>query len=402
MMIDSPTPAIARGSMLGGLLHLRHDFGFEPPTVIDVGAALGTFELYHAFPKARHVLIEPVAENEPYLAKLCAKLPRAEYLIAAVASQSGTAMLEVQPMLVHSSVTTVQSSPQPGLEDVTQDEATRSPTLRQIPAITLDQLCIERGLEPPYVLKLDVDGNEPDVLAGATEMLTQTEYAMIEVSLFNQIHPVIDQMRSHGFVIFDILDLMWRSGDRALWQADMAFVKEDSPFRQQRSYTATPEADAALDQHLQRYRDDCIAVIDAFQLTEPLDTAASYTERFNLQAVNAIAFPDWSQPEPALLQSLADSIQRASAEVSTQQTTLLISLGDADPDRANLAVSAALLELLDEHPEIDERLELTLVEPLSSQEWRSLLPLLSYRIALPVEDHKTLAASGAASLPLKS
>ena len=64
---------VMRGSMEGALRNAKL-LGFEPQTVIDVGAALGTFELYRTFPKARHLLIEPIEENEPYLAKICKNL----------------------------------------------------------------------------------------------------------------------------------------------------------------------------------------------------------------------------------------------------------------------------------------------------------------------------------------
>jgi len=59
---------------MSGSLRLAKNLGFEPKTVIDVGAALGTFNLYETFPNSRHLLIEPIAENEPYLAKNCRKL----------------------------------------------------------------------------------------------------------------------------------------------------------------------------------------------------------------------------------------------------------------------------------------------------------------------------------------
>lgn len=385
--------------MLGSLLQLRDAHGFVPRTVIDVGAALGTFELYQAFPNARHILIEPIAENEPHLARLCAKLPSAEYLIAAAASQSGVLSLEVQPTLVHSSVAVGSAAPQANGE-VRQGE------VRQIATFTLDQLCEDKQLEPPYLLKLDVDGNEPDVLAGAGQMLAQTEYAIIEVSLFNQIHTVIDQMRSHGFVIYDIADLAWRPSDLALWQCDMAFVKENGRFRQQRDYTTSPAEQASLAQHLQVYRDHYIAQIEAFSLpgpgepVEPPTLATSLAERLALRAVNAIAFPDWSQPEAELVRSLIDLLQTVLRQADPAQTTLLICLSDAEPEDANLALSSALLNLVSQQPDVDDQLAVSLVEPLTDAEWQALLPQLSYRVALPAEDQTAIQQSGAAVLKL--
>jgi hypothetical protein len=42
---------IPRSSMFGSLWNAKQ-LGFEPETVIDVGAGLGTFEIYEAFPKS--------------------------------------------------------------------------------------------------------------------------------------------------------------------------------------------------------------------------------------------------------------------------------------------------------------------------------------------------------------
>ena len=94
---------ILRNTMTGSLL-LAKNLGFEPKTVIDVGAALGTFNLYETFPNARHLLIEPIAENEPYLAKICRKLKSAEYIIAAASKESGVCTLSVSPGMVHSAI----------------------------------------------------------------------------------------------------------------------------------------------------------------------------------------------------------------------------------------------------------------------------------------------------------
>lgn len=69
--------------------------GFEPRTVIDVGAAIGTFELYETFPNASHILIEPLEENRTYLDRIVSKLENAEYIIAAATERKGTVTINV-------------------------------------------------------------------------------------------------------------------------------------------------------------------------------------------------------------------------------------------------------------------------------------------------------------------
>ncbi len=238
-----------RNTMSGSLL-LAKNLGFEPQTVIDVGAALGTFNLYETFPNSRHLLIEPIAENEPYLAKICRKLKSAEYIIAAATKEAGFFTLNVSPDMLHSSIS----------EGVNADIG--NPYLRNIPAITLDGICRERNLPGPYLIKVDVDGQELDVLAGATGILQQTEYVIVEVCLFGQMYDIIHFMKSQGFAAYDIVDLGYRPADAALWQIDMAFVKEFGQFRRDRSYVAQQQDVDSLNSYLKAYRENLIAYIE--------------------------------------------------------------------------------------------------------------------------------------------
>ncbi len=238
-----------RNTMSGSLL-LAKKLGFEPKTVIDVGAALGTFSLYQTFPDARHLLIEPIVENEPYLAKICRNLKSAEYIIAAATKESGVFTLNVSPGMVHSSLS----------ENRVTDSS--NPYLRNIPAITLDGICRERNLSGPYLIKVDVDGQEVDVLAGATEILQQTEYVIVEVTLFGQMYDVMSFMKSQGFAAYDIVDLSYRPTDTALWQVDMAFVKESGQFRRDSSFATGQQDIETLNSQLKAYRESFIKYID--------------------------------------------------------------------------------------------------------------------------------------------
>jgi FkbM family methyltransferase len=246
---QQPTGTL-RNTMAGSLL-LAKKLGFEPKTVIDVGAALGTFNLYETFPNSRHLLVEPIVENEPYLAKICRHLKSAEYIIAAATKESGVFTLNVSPDMVHSSIS----------ENRVTDSS--NPYVRQIPAITLDGICREKKLPGPYLIKVDVDGQEVDVLAGATEILQQTEYVIVEVTLFGQMYDVIHLMKSQGFVAYDIVDLGYRPIDTALWQVDMAFVKESGLFRRDKNYVAAHQDVDVLNSHFNAYRANLIAYIDA-------------------------------------------------------------------------------------------------------------------------------------------
>jgi FkbM family methyltransferase len=218
---------------MGGALSRASENGLQPKTVIDVGAANGTIPLYQCFPEARFILIEPLREFEPALEELSKKLKTAEYLIAAAASTPGEILLNVHPDLVGSSVFKEEED-----SDVNGIE-------RIVPAVTIDGLCADRKTEPPYLIKIDTQGAELEVLKGAESVLRETELVMIEVSLFEffkggpQIYDCMDFMRTRGFVAYNLFDPQYRLLDGAMSQIDIAFVQEKSEFRRFQFY-ATP------------------------------------------------------------------------------------------------------------------------------------------------------------------
>jgi FkbM family methyltransferase len=232
---------------LRGTLEQARKIGFEPATVIDVGAAGGTYELYETFLRARHLLIEPLEENRPFLERVTGKFERVEYLIAAAAQASGTRTLNVHPDLEGSSL----------YREAEDSDVNGVP--RVVPAVTLDEVCRERHAHGPYLLKLDVQGAELDVLAGAGDVLGETELLVTEVSLFEffqggpLLHEVIAFLKGRGFVAYDILDYHYRLLDGAMSQVNMTFVKQAGMFRRHHCY-ATREQRAAQDAEFRRAR----------------------------------------------------------------------------------------------------------------------------------------------------
>ena len=113
---------------------------------------------------------------------------------------------------------------------------------RTVPLKTLDTLCHECELSGPYLIKVDVQGAELDVMAGAKQVLGQTEMVILETSLFQffvdgpQFHDTVSVMREYGFVVYDIFGLQYRLLDGALSQVDLLFVREEGIFRQQHVY----------------------------------------------------------------------------------------------------------------------------------------------------------------------
>lgn len=368
---------IARYSMRGALLQIKQ-LGFKPATVIDVGAALGTFDLYELFPQSRHILIEPIVENEPYLAKICKKLGNAEYHIAAAASEPGTLTLSVNPGLVNASLVTAGDATAPTSE------------MRTMKVISLDQLHRDRHLQPPFLVKVDVDGKEMEVLKGAVQVLQATEYIIIESTCFGQINEVVDFMREHGFAIYDMVDPVYRPGDHALWQVDLAFVKQSGQFRQSRSYVASSTDDINQQQvweHHHRYRAQLIDYIERnYGESEEFDSKANTDLGFTPKPITWIAFPDWQQSEETLFEDLTQAVRQV-LKAGGRQHMLLLDASTIDSDDANLLLADTLMYLLqDEGLEVDENgPEIVLLSEIHPNQWNQLVPSLSARIKLAHE-----------------
>lgn len=376
---------IYRGSMRGGLLHIKQ-LGFKPKTVIDVGAALGTFVLYEVFPESKHFLIEPIVENEPYLAQICKKLENAEYIIAAATREPGTVNLNVAPALVHSSISDRPSN---------IDEKLYT---RKISGITLDQICRERQLEPPYLIKVDVDGNEIDVLAGATQILRDTEYVILEVTLFNHMYEVINFMKSKGFVVYDIVGLSWRPSDHALVQCDMAFVKEKGQFKTNNSYIREDQREF-YDAHLKAYRERLIDHIEK-NYSDSEENKTNISKKLRLRDINLIVFPDWKKSEDLLFQDLVNLLRVVATHPDKSHITLLVDISNISDKDAELAVSGVVMHLLmEEEIDVEEGPEISLLGELSEMQWSTLLPHIHARIVLDHENKQALGQAILQTLP---
>ena len=220
------------------LAHVRR-LGFSPATVIDVGVAHGTPELYDAFPDARFLLIDPLEEYAAPIAEATARLRHAEWVRAAAGPAPGTVEISVNRAPMLSSTLGSWKG---------HDDGGRP---RTVPVVRIDDLVAERSLPAPFLLKADVEGGELRVLDGAQEVLRRTELVLLEVNLFPflpgqpQLHDVVAYMKERGFVAYDFYAGHLRLLDGALAMTNMAFVREDGMFRRSHDF-ATPEQARAM------------------------------------------------------------------------------------------------------------------------------------------------------------
>lgn len=233
--VPTPSPGIPRHSLAGVLTQAKHA-GLQPATVIDVGAAFGTFPLYQTFPESRHLLIEPLQEWEAELRQICSDY-RAEYVLAVAASSNGTRELNVYPYILGSSLL----------------QAAEGGAPRTVPAMRLDALCASKRLAGPYIIKVDAEGAELDVLAGATGILKQTELIVLEIALFEffdgcpLLAEIVAEMHRLGFEVYDVVDMHYRPLDGAVAKMDLAFAPARGTLRRFRHWGQPSSEDQQRD-----------------------------------------------------------------------------------------------------------------------------------------------------------
>lgn len=212
LSLDSAVDALQRLSLAGSAFR----------QAVDVGAARGewTRALLPKLTDCRFTMFEPLKENIAELEGVqAASNGRAVFRNEAVGRQSGTLSLHV-----HSDQTSSFASEWGG-------------AAREVPVHRLDDLLADGSLKPFDLLKLDVQGAELDVLAGAELALTSCQAVQVEVS-FRRVYDgaplaqaVIVHMAGRGFRVFDICDTYKRPTDRALLQADLIFARDGAWFQ---------------------------------------------------------------------------------------------------------------------------------------------------------------------------
>lgn len=192
--------------------------GFK--SIIDLGAARGHWSeaALALFSDAQVIGVDPLKEREPFLAKLKARNPRYDYVLAvAGAEDGGSVELAVTGDLDGSTVHGAEGEK------------------RVVPVHTLDAIIASKGLKGPFFLKFDTHGFERPILDGAEKTLAETSYIVMESYNFRHtpetmlFHEMIAFLEGKGFRVFNMADPLQRPHDRALWQMDLFFARADDP-----------------------------------------------------------------------------------------------------------------------------------------------------------------------------
>jgi FkbM family methyltransferase len=206
----------AKLSHRNALLRLKA-LGFAPSTIYDIGAYRGGWTRLagEVFPQAAFVLFEANADN-------AAHLSGHRHFTVALAAQDGE-----KPLFLP------RAGDATGTSLYRENSAhydTGNLMVRTVATARLDTLVAGEQLPPADLIKIDVQGAELDVVAGAKTALSRCEALIIELSLagYNKDAPLIGEtlpaITQLGFRCVDICELHRAPAGNVL-QADFLFVK---------------------------------------------------------------------------------------------------------------------------------------------------------------------------------
>lgn len=185
--------------------------GIPIETILDIGILTGTGELMAAFKDKKHFLVEPIIEWNDTINASYTK-HNIDYTLVNVAASDAKGTMNME---------TVSVMPGKPISHARLTDKALSDNVREVPVRTLDSLMQEYDLPKPYLLKIDVDGVEMKIMAGAKETFRDTNVVVVEANIQNFIERATF-LQQNGFDLFDIVDPCYY--DDQLRRFDLVFL----------------------------------------------------------------------------------------------------------------------------------------------------------------------------------
>jgi FkbM family methyltransferase len=204
--------------------------GIRPSTVIDVGANTGQFAIAAAnlFRGAKIHAFEPLPNCVRKLRRQTVNYPDIEIHAVAIGHRRGKCDFFVNAYSQASSMLKLNNgkcAPFPNIEEIN--------TIR-IDMETLDSFFVDRRIQGPALLKIDVQGSEKLVLEGGRETLKRIDFVLLEASfipmylgepLFPELVKFMEELK---FDFVRPIGFMRNPRNGEILQADVLFGRSDA------------------------------------------------------------------------------------------------------------------------------------------------------------------------------
>lgn len=202
---------------------LLKNFAFAPRGIVDVGANHGnwTRTALKYFPDASYTLIEPQDQLKVYIEDILNGGYKVRWLNVGASDKSGSLPFHIS-YRDHSStfVATEDQIPSADLKPVT------------VHVKTLNEILLSEGIPTPDIVKIDAEGFDLKVLAGASDLLGKTDVFLIEAMFCgpyeNSVASVVAFMTNAHYRLIDITDLNRSPKHGVLWLCELAFLRNGS------------------------------------------------------------------------------------------------------------------------------------------------------------------------------
>ena len=184
--------------------------------IVDVGVSTATDEFIECFPNKKHLLFEPVEKYHQTINKNYKRINH-ELFGVALSNKQGAAYLIETSNWANGISTHAGISSNPKKVD-----GKETINCKKIKVDILDSYA--EIIEKNFLLKIDVDGVDLEVLIGSEQVIKNASVVIVEANwsgFAERAKFIVDQ----GFVLYDIADKCFYGN--VLWQCDLVFVRND-------------------------------------------------------------------------------------------------------------------------------------------------------------------------------